>query len=94
MDDINVLSFVDIMRSIILGEKFDKRFVISTHYHQFYRLMVKKFRFMNTRVFRVDDYNGNGPFISYYDTLNNSKELLLDYKEFNEEINGINKNSN
>lgn len=56
--------------------------------------MVKKFRFMNTRVFRFDDYNSNGPFISYYDTLNNSKELLLDYKEFNEEINGINKNSN
>lgn len=94
MDDINVLSFVDIIRSIISSDKFNKRFILSTHDEQFYRLMVKKFRFINTRVFRFGDYNCNGPFFSYHDTLISPKELLLEYKEFNEEIKRINRGDN
>lgn len=86
MDDINVLSFIDIMRSILSSNKFCKKFVLSTHDEQFYRLMVKKFRFSNARFFRFDEYSCDGPTFSYYDTIMENKELLLKHEEFIEEI--------
>lgn len=86
MDDMNVLSFIDIIRSLISSNKFNKHFVLSTHDEQFYRLMVKKLRFIDTRIFRFCDYNLDGPTFTYYDTLRKHEKIVLDYQEFSNEL--------
>ncbi|MED1902429.1 AAA family ATPase [Bacillus thuringiensis] len=64
MDDVNILSFIDILRSITLEDmssSLNKQVVMSTHDDKIFRLMSKKLRFLNTQSFRFIDYNEKGP---------------------------------
>lgn len=69
MDDINILSFIDILRSmssdLSVSGSFNKQMILSTHDEKIYRLLNKKLRFLNTQQFRYIDYNSTGPVISY-----------------------------
>lgn len=66
MDDINVLTFIDILRGAIFNiiGKDKKQFIISTHDQDVFRLMNKKFRFLNLKYFEFDDYDDQGPSFS------------------------------
>ncbi len=81
MDDINVLSFIDIIRSIIWNNKFNRQIFISTHDEQFFRLLVKKFRFINTKIFRFNQYNLNGPTFASMNTLNEHNDIIFTDKD-------------
>lgn len=64
MDDINILAFIDILRSISSEETtstLNKQIVMSTHDEKIYRLLSKKLRFLNTQSYRFLDYNETGP---------------------------------
>lgn len=64
MDDINILAFIDILRSISSEEitsTLNKQVIMSTHDEKIFRLMTKKFRFLNTKAFKFIDYNEAGP---------------------------------
>lgn len=61
MDDMNVIAFIDILRSLGKNDTLDKQIIMSTHDEQFYRLMVKKFRFFKTKAFEFKEYNEEGP---------------------------------
>ncbi|MEI3604533.1 SMC family ATPase [Pseudogracilibacillus sp. SE30717A] len=64
MDDINILAFIDILRSISSEEitlTLNKQVIMSTHDEKIFRLMTKKFRFLNTKTFKFLDYNESGP---------------------------------
>ncbi|SDE06977.1 DNA repair exonuclease SbcCD ATPase subunit [Paenibacillus sp. UNCCL117] len=69
MDDINILSFIDILRSMSsdhsFSGSFNKQMILSTHDEKIYRLLNKKLRFLNTQQLRYIDYNSSGPVISY-----------------------------
>lgn len=56
MDSINILSTIDLLRSISL--RFDKQIIISTHDENFYRLLQKKVptNFFNSKFFRLSSY--------------------------------------
>ncbi|GAA5015485.1 hypothetical protein GCM10023206_26570 [Acinetobacter puyangensis] len=56
MDSINILSTIDLLRSISL--RFDKQIIISTHDENFYRLLQKKVptHFFNSKFFRLSSY--------------------------------------
>jgi len=61
MDDMNVVAFIDIVRSLFSDESMGKQVVLSTHDDQLYRLMMKKFRFFKTKAFEFIGYNELGP---------------------------------
>lgn len=68
MDDINVISFIDILRNCMSlngDESNGKQVIISTHDQDFYRLMIKKFRFIKSRSFEFVTYNNKGPEIRF-----------------------------
>jgi exonuclease SbcC len=56
MDSINILSTIDLLRSISL--RFDKQIIISTHDENFYRLLQKKVPsyFFNSKFFKLSTY--------------------------------------
>ena len=54
MDDINIHSFVDLIRSI--EKKTDKQFFISTHDERIYNFMLNKFGKDNVHSFKLKDY--------------------------------------
>ncbi len=64
MDDINIIAFIDVLRSFV-GEgvisKLKKQIILSTHDDKIYRLMSKKFRFLNVVSYKFVDYNSRGP---------------------------------
>lgn len=55
LDDINVLSFIDLMRSL-LDRKDNKQVIISTHDERFYNLLIKKFKNYKLKAFRFTSY--------------------------------------
>lgn len=65
MDDLNVISFIDILRNCLSINQSEttnsKQIVISTHDQDFYRLMMKKFRFVRNKSFEFVGYNNEGP---------------------------------
>ncbi|GAA0180418.1 hypothetical protein SH2C18_31150 [Clostridium sediminicola] len=63
MDDLNVISFIDVLRNFLStgNEENKKQIIISTHDQDFHRLMVKKFRFVPNKSFEFISYNNNGP---------------------------------
>lgn len=62
MDDLNVISFIDILRNCLTTQN-KKQIIISTHDQDFFRLMLKKFRFTNNKAFEFLSYDNNGPVI-------------------------------
>ncbi|BBH24052.1 hypothetical protein Back11_53970 [Paenibacillus baekrokdamisoli] len=61
MDEINVLSLIDLIR--LFMEKYDKQFIISTHDYSFYQMMLKKFRNQDIAVIEYEGYSEKGPLI-------------------------------
>lgn len=66
MDDINILSFIDIIRSLFFGEKFRKQIVISTHDNKLAELFRRKFRYLNVEIIRFESYTDEGPVVRHY----------------------------
>jgi DNA repair exonuclease SbcCD ATPase subunit len=56
LDDINILSFIDFLRSLLDSKTAKKQIVLSTHDERFYDLMVKKFQDYNVKSFRFESY--------------------------------------
>lgn len=56
LDDINILSFVDFLRSLLDSKSLKKQIVLSTHDERFYDLMIKKFQDYNVKSFRFESY--------------------------------------
>jgi ABC-type lipoprotein export system ATPase subunit len=54
MDDINVHSFVDLLR--VIQRKTDKQIFISTHDEKIYKFMLNKFGESNVHSFELKDY--------------------------------------
>lgn len=61
MDDMNVLSFIDVLRGCIDQNVLDKQIIISTHDERVTNLFAKKFRFFNTKVYKFIEYTREGP---------------------------------
>jgi DNA repair protein SbcC/Rad50 len=71
MDDLNVFAFIDILRSFVSDPQIHskgKQFVLSTHDEKMYKLMKKKFRFLNSKSFEFESYNLRGPRINCTDS--------------------------
>lgn len=67
MDDLNVISFIDILRNCLSINKTEintKQIIISTHDQDFYKIMEKKFRFVENKSFEFIGYNNQGPEIA------------------------------
>ncbi len=56
LDDINILSFIDFLRSLLDSETAKKQIVMSTHDERFYDLMLRKFQDYNVKPFRFESY--------------------------------------
>jgi hypothetical protein len=61
MDDMNILSFIDVLRSCIDQNILDKQLVISTHDNKINNLFIKKFRFYKSKIYKFVDYTFEGP---------------------------------
>ena len=64
LDDINILSFIDFLRSLLDSETAKKQIVISTHDERFYDLMLKKFQDYNLNSFKFESYGKLIPDVS------------------------------
>lgn len=58
LDSINVLSFIDLLRSITTDKQFDRQVVISTHDENFFNLLKKKFdsEYYNSKFIEFESY--------------------------------------
>ena len=56
LDDINVLSFIDFIRTMMDKDKEKKQIIISTHNERFYKLMKDKFTDYKLKSFRFESY--------------------------------------
>ena len=68
MDDINVLSYVDLLRGILNSKKINKSFIISTHDNNFANLLSIKFRNRDYIIYNFDSYGKEGPRYSIINT--------------------------
>ncbi|MGZ0043065.1 ATP-binding protein [Paenibacillus ottowii] len=75
MDEINVLSLIDLIR--LFMEKYDKQFIISTHDYSFYQMMLKKFRNQDIAVIEYEGYSEKGPLIKQRGSKNAETENVL-----------------
>lgn len=75
MDEINVLSLIDLIRLFI--DKYDKQFIISTHDYSFYQMMLKKFRNQDIAVIEYEGYSEKGPLIKQQVSENAEIENVL-----------------
>lgn len=64
LDDINVVSFIDLLRALIRSEHVDKNYIISTHDHNFSKLLKIKLRNYNFVEYRFISYGEEGPRIN------------------------------
>ncbi|RHW53757.1 hypothetical protein DZC34_22120 [Clostridium botulinum] len=63
MDDINILSYIDLMRAIIDSNVISKNIVISTHDDNFAKLLSIKMRNKEFKVYNFISYSKEGPII-------------------------------
>lgn len=61
MDDMNILAFIDVLRSCIDQDILDKQLIISTHDNKINNLFIKKFRFYKSKIYKFIDYTFEGP---------------------------------
>lgn len=66
MDDINIFSFIDVLRSIYLNNPQPPQLFISTHDQKIYSFLKKKFRMFNPCTIEFKSYGKNGPMIEVY----------------------------
>ena len=66
LDDINEVSFIDLIRALIQSKEVDKNCIISTHDHNFSKLMKIKLRNYKFVEYRFESYGVEGPRISMY----------------------------
>lgn len=81
MDEINVVSYIDLMRNIV--KKYQKQIIISTHNESFYKLMIKKFRNYNFTRIEYDAYGESGPKVTID---KNNGDRLEKYQEVYREL--------
>ena len=81
LDEINLVSFIDLLR--LFCRNYDRQIIISTHDYSFFKLLQKKFRYFQTRVFDYSAYSLDGPSIREYNAKNivckNDKSYHLEY---------------
>ena len=63
MDDINILSYIDLIRSIFESKKVDKNIIISTHDDNFAKLLAIKMRNKDYMMYNFVAYGEEGPVI-------------------------------
>jgi len=64
MDDLNIISFIDLMRVLVSQDGLNKQFIISTHNSNFYDMLRKKFRMIDIGLIQYNSYGKNGPVFS------------------------------
>jgi DNA repair exonuclease SbcCD ATPase subunit len=69
MDDINILSLIDIIRGLYLDSTFSKQLIISTHDNKVAELFRRKFRNLEIDIVRFETYTSEGPRVIHYDKL-------------------------
>ncbi|KXY33944.1 hypothetical protein AT269_15065 [Bacillus cereus] len=81
MDEVNVISFIDLMRLFV--DKHKKQIIISTHDQSFYKLILKKFRYYNLATIEYEAYGDKGPTLNIVNEgLRNDKvQLELNYEQ-------------
>ncbi|MGV6938652.1 AAA family ATPase [Paenibacillus sp. CMM36] len=75
MDEINVLSLIDLIR--LFMEKYNKQFIISTHDFNFYQMMLRKYRNQEIAVIEYEGYSEKGPLIKQQVNENEELENVL-----------------
>jgi len=63
MDDINVLAFIDLLRTILLSKKINKQLIVSTHDENFCDLLKIKLRNISYKEIKFAYYGEEGPII-------------------------------
>ncbi|WP_455814848.1 AAA family ATPase [Clostridium butyricum] len=66
MDDINVLAFIDLLRTMLISEKIKKQLIISTHNRDFSSLLKIKLRNIQYKEIKFKYYGKEGPIIEEY----------------------------
>ncbi|AWI06337.1 AAA family ATPase [Clostridium drakei] len=61
MDDINILTFIDLLRAIINSKSIDSNIILSTHESNFAKLLSIKMRNNNVKIFQFIGYGEEGP---------------------------------
>ena len=61
MDDINMVSFIDLLRALNASNSVNKNFVIGTHDDNFSKLLKIKFRHHSFIEYRLESYSKEGP---------------------------------
>lgn len=61
MDDINIFSFIDVIRAILLNGNRPEQIFISTHDRDLYNFLLKKFRIFNVLSLEFKSYDIDGP---------------------------------
>ena len=56
LDDINILSFIDFLRSLLDSKTAKKQIILSTHDERFYNLMIRKFQDYEVKLFKFESY--------------------------------------
>ncbi|MGP9039849.1 AAA family ATPase [Cytobacillus kochii] len=81
MDEVNIISFIDLMRLFI--DKHKKQIIISTHDHSFYKMILKKFRYHNLTTIEYEAYGDKGPSIKMHDQdiYYNKVQIDLSYEQ-------------
>lgn len=64
MDDINIFSFIDVIRAILLNGNRPEQIFISTHDRDLYSFLLKKFRIFNVLSLEFKSYDIDGPEIN------------------------------
>lgn len=63
MDDINILSYIDLMRAVVDSDVISKNIIISTHDDNFAKLLSIKMRNKDFKVYNFISYSKEGPII-------------------------------
>ncbi|MBV7271474.1 AAA family ATPase [Clostridium sp. PL3] len=63
MDDINILSFIDLMRCFIDSDDFKNDIILSTHDSNFAKLLMIKMRNKKYKIINFESYGSEGPII-------------------------------
>lgn len=61
MDDINILTFIDLLRAMVDSKKIDSSFILSTHDNNFSKLLSIKMRNKAMKTFEFIGYGNEGP---------------------------------
>lgn len=64
MDDINMISFIDLLRCLNESQHINKNFIIGTHDYNFSKLLKIKFRHHSFIEYRFEAYTNEGPRVS------------------------------